>query len=461
MTLLLSIALYLLTSVKSQCGYDEYHEEALEKGVLTQETWDEMEEHFEEEVEFWDNWDEDTDFFRRIRRLASDSDLTSRYFNGTLEIPVIVHVLYNPSHTVNLNDLIQLEQIQSQIIRLNMDFSSNNIENIPNSAFAALKANYMMSFKLHKVIRTQTSKTELTTHWEAADVKEAIDRNHYLNMYVSILGSNIGIGYAAGPGYAARSDYINIHYQFFGDPTFLWMNNDWKNTIGSKTSGRTATHEVGHWLHLEHPWGACNLGKPGDCTCSKDDHVKDTNEQIKPNFGCKHNAPPSQCGSLDMYQNFMDYSDDNCMALFTKGQLIRSLSILKHPYGQGRKELVDYQSVDEYKQGPFVNDIYFRESLKASDPSACGPGDVPGGLAQISISPPNYMHICYSTTNNKYVHIITKVWHSKTMDNDHYCVKGPRDHGYLCYQKGEYSDNGRMTPAQVTAKIGNVAFWSN
>ena len=83
--------------------------------------------------------------------------------------------------------------------------------------------------------------------------------------------------------------------------------------------GRTCTHEVGHWLNLIHIWG--------DMTCG-DDFVNDTPEQESPNYGCPAHPSPSCSNNGDMFQNYMDYTNDACMNMFTIGQKTRMQATL-------------------------------------------------------------------------------------------------------------------------------------
>lgn len=83
--------------------------------------------------------------------------------------------------------------------------------------------------------------------------------------------------------------------------------------------GRTGTHEVGHWLNLRHIWG--------DGGCEVDDFVSDTPESDGANYGCA--TGHVSCGSTDMVQNYMDYSDDACMNLMTSGQKNRMRALFE------------------------------------------------------------------------------------------------------------------------------------
>jgi hypothetical protein len=136
------------------------------------------------------------------------------------------------------------------------------------------------------------------------------DPAKYLNIWVCQLGGGL-LGYATFPAdltSEADNDGVVIGYTAFGN-------------IGTVTApynkGRTATHEVGHWLNLRHVWGDANCG---------DDFVDDTPTQEKANYGCT-SFPHVTCGNGpngDLFIDFMDYSDDACMAMFTNGQKQRT-----------------------------------------------------------------------------------------------------------------------------------------
>ncbi len=126
------------------------------------------------------------------------------------------------------------------------------------------------------------------------------------------------LGYAQFPGGAASTDGVVITHTGFG-------------TNGTATApfalGRSATHEIGHWLNLFHIWG----DDGGGCTGS--DFVADTPNQADHNFGCP-TFPSVTCSNGpngDMFMNYMDYTDDACMFMFTAGQVTRMDATLDGP----------------------------------------------------------------------------------------------------------------------------------
>ncbi len=108
------------------------------------------------------------------------------------------------------------------------------------------------------------------------------------------------LGYAQFPGGADATDGVVLGRSYFGETS--------STNYGG---GRTATHEVGHWLNLRHIWG--------DGRCRQDDFVSDTPSSDRPNSGCP-TYPTVHCRSADMTMNYMDYTHDNCMYMFSNGQ---------------------------------------------------------------------------------------------------------------------------------------------
>lgn len=259
------------------------------------------------------------------------------------KIPVVVHVLYG-----NSTQNISLTQIQSQITALNKDFSATNtdISSVP-STFQSVIANSDIEFCLAQidpnnqatngVTRTNVGATSLTTSqingtWKPQTIW---DPTKYFNIWVAniqggILGyaqfpSSSGLGGMPSNGGAANTDGVVILYNAFG-------------TTGTVSypynKGRTATHEIGHWLGLRHIWGEdYNSPQTG---CNADDYVSDTPNQQNPNYGCSSYPSTSSCNNGgDMWMNYMDYSDDRCMYMFTAGQKARMDVVLQNSPRRG------------------------------------------------------------------------------------------------------------------------------
>jgi hypothetical protein len=227
---------------------------------------------------------------------------------GTVNIPVYVHVIYSNSQE-NISDA----QINSQISVLNADFnaSNNDINNVP-SEFAGLVADADITFTLAGVTRKASS----TTSWGTNDAMKSasnggvsvVSPSSALNIWICNIGGGI-LGYAQFPGGSSSTDGVVISPQYFGTTGFV---------SAPFNKGRTATHEVGHYLNLRHIWG--------DGRCKQDDFVADTPSSDAPNYGCP-SYPTVNCRSNDMTMNYMDYSDDACMYMVSNGQKERMRAI--------------------------------------------------------------------------------------------------------------------------------------
>ena len=232
-------------------------------------------------------------------------------------IPVVVHVVYK-STTQNISDA----QIQSQIDVLNNDFRLLNPDHTGTPAlFAGLKSDAEINFCLAKqdpsgatstgITRTSTATTSFSTNDAVKKTstggKDPWNTAKYLNIWVCSLSGGV-LGYAQFPGGPSATDGVVITYTGFG-------------TTGTATApfnkGRTATHEVGHWLNLIHIWGDDGTG------CSGTDNVADTPNQADENYGCPAYPTASCSNTSDMYMNYMDYTDDACMFMFSAGQVSR------------------------------------------------------------------------------------------------------------------------------------------
>ncbi|HEY8402683.1 MAG TPA: T9SS type A sorting domain-containing protein [Cytophagaceae bacterium] len=243
-------------------------------------------------------------------------------------IPVVVHVIYN-----NLaKTKISYEQVASQINALNNDFRKFNADtvNIPEQ-FKPYAADTKIEFCLASrdpngdftdgVVYVYNSRDSFDPESPSDDTYlkslSYWPSDQYLNIWVVKLIDGY-LGYAQFPSGSglpgiydnldAATDGVVIDYKAFG-------------TTGTATApynlGRTCTHEVGHWLGLKHIWG--------DETCGND-FVDDTPEDEGPN-NSQNCFDYSSCtggpAKLDMYNNYLDYSNDVCMNMFTNGQKLR------------------------------------------------------------------------------------------------------------------------------------------
>jgi len=263
---------------------------------------------------------EDPHLFERMEKIEQFTNyaITSGKVNqnkAVITIPVVVHVVYNTS-AQNVSDA----QIQSQLNVLNQDFRKLNSDlNLVPSTFSSLVADAEINFCLANrdpngnattgIVRVQTSQTSFSTNdgmkYASSGGSNAWPSNQYLNLWVCNMSGGI-LGYAQFPGGAAATDGVVIGYTCFG-------------TTGTAQApfnrGRTATHEVGHWLNLRHIWG--------DATCGSD-LVSDTPVHNTSNYGCPSHPRSNSCGtSAEMFMNYMDYVDDACMQMFSNGQKAR------------------------------------------------------------------------------------------------------------------------------------------
>lgn len=220
-------------------------------------------------------------------------------YEGVIHIPVVVHILYN-NETENISEA----QIQSQIDVLNADFNAQNGDLMVPVEFESRVADVGIEFSIAKVIRKYTSNTSWTTNnymmYDSRGGSGIIDPSHYLNIWVCNLTS--ALGYAYYPGGYSATDGVVVKTSSFGSTGYV---------KAPYHLGRTAVHEVGHWLNLRHIWG--------DGSCSVDDLVSDTPVSDGPNFGCP-GYPSFACSNAEMTMNFMDYTNDPCMVMFSQGQ---------------------------------------------------------------------------------------------------------------------------------------------
>lgn len=256
------------------------------------------------------------------------------------QIPVVVHIIHN-GEPVGTGTNISEAQVLSQIQVLNKDFQRFNTDaSSTPSEFLPVAAALDIEFVLAKqdpfgsatngILRARGTKTTWTraddaafkalSYWPAED---------YFNIWVINIPDYLGYAQfpvSSLPGMEnssedALTDGIVIHYTAFGS-NFEGLGTFALDSQFNK--GRTATHEAGHFFGLRHIWG--------DATCGTD-YVDDTPAQITNTSGCPSHPANTTCGGVPrakMFQNYMDYSNDVCMNLFTQGQVARFVVVLEN-----------------------------------------------------------------------------------------------------------------------------------
>jgi hypothetical protein len=288
------------------------------------------------------NYFRQVDFYPELRRnqavLEGMTLASARSGSGVrrrlpAEIPVVVHILYR-AEADDLSD----EQVATQIAVLNEDYAAANedLKNVP-PVFTDRVGNPGLRFALATVDPTGAATSGITRRKittaafgvddrmkaESTGGTDPWDATRYLNIWVCRLSGGV-LGYAQFPGGPAETDGIVVTHTAFG-------------TTGTAAApfdlGRTATHEIGHYLNLFHIWGDDGTG------CGGTDEVDDTPNAAGPNFGVP-TFPHVTCSNGphgDLFYDFMDYTDDRGMVMFTAGQAARMeacLDVVRSSLGQ-------------------------------------------------------------------------------------------------------------------------------
>lgn len=315
--------------------------------------------------------------------------ITQRKFNvssranaeATFSIPVVVHVIHN-GEPVGSGTNISDAQILSQIKVLNNDFKRLNADTVNTpTEFLSLAGRFNVEFVLAKqspdgmstngILRVKGTRTQWSmnddrqlkrlSYWPAED---------YMNIWITDIASSI-LGYAQfpvsdlpgleDPDNNRLTDGIVLDYRIVGsnqDGSF--------NLTESFNRGRTATHEVGHFFGLRHIWG----DDEGACSGSGD-YVDDTPDQGNSSDGCPSH-PLISCNTRNMFQNYMDYTNDVCMNLYTNQQVERMLTVLNN--SPRRASLTTSKGL--YDPVPVNNDLAI-VGITSPAPYECGEEVVP------------------------------------------------------------------------------------
>ena len=265
---------------------------------------------------------------------------------GTVYVPVVVHIVLPNAMQISDDD------VQHQIDKLNIDYAGINADsvNIP-AAFKPLFGKSKIQFVLAK--RTPsgalTSGIERVNSLAQSNINVAVDPvkrtslggldawdyTKYLNLWVGVDGSGMGVlGYATFPGADAPANQgVFINAQSWGSNACY--------VIPQFNLGRTLVHEVGHYFGLLHIWGddggACTgddfAQLPGTCTVPASLLIGDTPNQAGSTSGCLSGVAIDACSPTApgfMYQNYMDYTDDACYAMFTLKQVERMEYVIEN-----------------------------------------------------------------------------------------------------------------------------------
>lgn len=279
------------------------------------------------------------DFERVLQAKMQERKLLQQSGRVTLEtltIPVIVHIVHN-GEAVGQGRNLSLARIQSQIATLNEDFrrapGTPGFNNDPRGA------DIEIDFCLARIDQQGRPMAEAGVNringgqpsWSRNDIENILkpstiwDPDKYYNIWVLDFASTDGllIGYAQFPSLSTlngipdnsprNTDGVVVRYQSFGNV----LKGNFGNMDAPYNRGRTLTHETGHWLGLRHIWGDANCGN---------DFVDDTPPQASESRGCS--VGRTSCGSVNMVENYMDYSDDACMNIFTNGQKLRMRTVM-------------------------------------------------------------------------------------------------------------------------------------
>lgn len=271
------------------------------------------------------------------KKIAQSQARLQQTHAGPYKVPVVIHVIHR-GEPLGLGTNISDEQIFSQIKVLNNDFKRLNADAPQTPAiFQSLAGSMDIEFVLARIapngmetngiVRLMGSKNSWVQSDDALLKSQSYwPSQDYLNIWVCNLTDFLG--YAQFPvsdlegleefqNEIAATDGVVIGYDVFGS-----IDDGDFDLLSRYNKGRTLTHEMGHFFGLRHIWGDEN-------GCVGTDYVSDTPNQSSYTDGCPAH-PRTSCTTTNMFQNFMDYTNDVCMNLFTQGQVDRMQTVLEN-----------------------------------------------------------------------------------------------------------------------------------
>jgi len=263
------------------------------------------------------------------KQLIAQQKANGTYKMAVTTIPIIFHVITDGTSPTNLS----AAQIQAQIDQLNLDFSNQAGSTNPVAADAMVQFVPAVVDPLGNTL-PEPGIDRITTFGEGPfptsdfdvgdgglEIKSTVwDRNQYANIWTADISGGI-LGYAQFPsnstlpgfnvnGGTATNDGVVIGYGTAGSVAN-------PGSAAPYNLGRTLTHEIGHWIGLRHIWG--------DGGCTVDDYCNDTPAAGGANYGTAQNT---SCSSADQVENYMDYTDDSIMNIFTADQVARIATVV-------------------------------------------------------------------------------------------------------------------------------------